>query len=177
VFLKCFFLNRYSHNNQEVIEMIRARKLLECPDQCPANIYNLMLECWQEQPFKRPPFSELHQRLRNLKAVYSNGSASTQSNSQHPNSKNSSNLLYNNQSAGSLKVLQFGSRGLSQSSSSGTSTGTGDYAVSELPIHSLTLNHHPTSDFSTIASNQSGMHLSYFCLLFKPFKLIFYLFF
>lgn len=168
MFLVFVFYLLNSYNNQEVIEMIRNRKLLDCPDQCPANIYNLMLECWQEQPFKRPPFSELHQRLRNLKAVYSNssyGSAqmqqsqSVQSNLQ-PNSKTSSNVLYNNQSVGNLpsKLNQFGSRGLSHSSSSGTSTGTGDYAC-ELPVHSLPLNstaHLQTSDFSTLASNQSG---------------------
>lgn len=63
----------YGKNNQEVIEMIRSRNLLECPEKCPLNIYNMMLECWHEQPSKRISFSELHTRLRNLKAVYSNG--------------------------------------------------------------------------------------------------------
>lgn len=153
--------------------MIRTRKLLECPDQCPANIYNLMLECWQEQPFKRPPFSELHQRLRNLKAVYSNGSSSYSQTQVQPSqsnvpplSKNASNLLYNNQSAG--KLLPFGPRGLSQSSSSGTSTGTGDYA-SELPAHSLghiTSHHNQPGDFSTMASNQSGRQIDSFSAYF-----------
>lgn len=63
----------YGKNNQEVIEMIRSRNLLECPEKCPVNVRNLMLECWAEQPCKRPSFAEIHSRLRNLKAVYSNG--------------------------------------------------------------------------------------------------------
>ena len=62
----------YGKNNQEVIEMIRTRNLLDCPEKCPMEIYNLMLECWCEQSCKRPNFSELHSKLRCLKAVYSN---------------------------------------------------------------------------------------------------------
>lgn len=63
----------YGKNNQEVIEeVIRKRNLLERPENCPINIYNIMLECWNEVPLKRPNFTEIHSRLRNLKAVYSN---------------------------------------------------------------------------------------------------------
>lgn len=61
----------FGKNNQEVIEMIRSRNLLEMPENCNLNIYSLMLECWAEQPCKRPSFSEIYSRLRNLKAVYS----------------------------------------------------------------------------------------------------------
>lgn len=63
----------YGKNNQEVIdEVVHKRNLLDRPENCPTNIYNLMLECWSEQPCKRPNFNEIHSRLRNLKAVYSN---------------------------------------------------------------------------------------------------------
>lgn len=62
----------YGKNNQEVIEAIKNRELLACPEMCPINVYNLMLECFAEQPCKRPSFTEIHSRLRNLKAVYSN---------------------------------------------------------------------------------------------------------
>lgn len=49
--------------NHEVINMISVRNLLECPQNCPTNIYSLMVECWHEHPERRPTFSELHARL------------------------------------------------------------------------------------------------------------------
>lgn len=52
--------------------MIRSRHLLRCPEDCPPHIYSLMVETWHEIPMKRPSFTELHTRLRNWKAVYSN---------------------------------------------------------------------------------------------------------
>lgn len=54
----------YGYNNQEVIDMIRSRQLLPCPEECPTVIYSLMLECWSTN--RRPQFSEIHQRLHNL---------------------------------------------------------------------------------------------------------------
>ena len=69
----------YGKNNQEVIEMIKNRELLGCPEMCPINVYNLMLECFAEQPCKRPSFTEIHSRLRNLKAVYSNSCVTSSS--------------------------------------------------------------------------------------------------
>ncbi|KAK6618580.1 hypothetical protein RUM43_012971 [Polyplax serrata] len=53
----------YGYNNQEVIEMIRSRQLLPCPEDCPSRIYSLMVECWHEVPSRRPHFPELHARL------------------------------------------------------------------------------------------------------------------
>lgn len=66
----------YGYSNQEVIEMIRSRQILRCPEECPPQIFQLMMECWNELPAKRPTFSELHVRLRNWKAVYSNPTSS-----------------------------------------------------------------------------------------------------
>lgn len=80
----------YGKNNQEVIEMIRSRNLLDCPEKCPVNIYNLMLECWSENPSKRPTFSEIHSRLRNLKAVYSNNNGCVTASSTYNNNLNNS---------------------------------------------------------------------------------------
>ncbi|NP_001191466.1 ror precursor [Aplysia californica] len=54
----------YGFSNQEVIEMIRSRQILGCPEECPARIYGLMVECWHEMPARRPPFREIHTRLR-----------------------------------------------------------------------------------------------------------------
>lgn len=50
--------------NQEAIERIRDLQVLSCPDHCPARMYGLMRECWEEPPSDRPPFSESCSRLR-----------------------------------------------------------------------------------------------------------------
>lgn len=66
------------YSNQDVIEMVRSHQLLLCPDDCPAWIFTLMLECWSELPARRPRFKDIHSRLRswdNL-SVY-NGPAQT----------------------------------------------------------------------------------------------------
>ncbi|KAH0628181.1 hypothetical protein JD844_009021 [Phrynosoma platyrhinos] len=52
------------YSNQDVIEMIRNRQVLPCPDDCPAWMYSLMLECWNEFPNRRPRFKDIHNRLR-----------------------------------------------------------------------------------------------------------------
>ncbi|XP_063927006.1 tyrosine-protein kinase transmembrane receptor Ror-like [Zophobas morio] len=54
----------YGYNNQEVINMIRSRKLLPCPDACPGYCYALMVECWAELSIRRPSFAEISHRLR-----------------------------------------------------------------------------------------------------------------
>lgn len=54
----------YGYNNQEVINLIRSRKLLPCPDACPSYCYALMVECWAEQAIRRPNFSEIAHRLK-----------------------------------------------------------------------------------------------------------------
>merc|ERR1719234_3075866 len=54
----------YGYSNSEVIEMIRSRQLLPCPEDCPSRMYAFMVECWHEVPARRPVFPEIHQRLR-----------------------------------------------------------------------------------------------------------------
>ncbi|KAJ8261519.1 hypothetical protein COCON_G00172420 [Conger conger] len=52
------------YSNQDVMELVRSRQVLPCPDDCPAWIYTLMLECWSEFPARRPRFKDIHGRLR-----------------------------------------------------------------------------------------------------------------
>ena len=42
----------------------RSRQLLPCPEDCPSRMYAFMVECWHELPNSRPPFAEIHARLR-----------------------------------------------------------------------------------------------------------------
>uniref|UniRef100_A0A8D8ZQJ0 Tyrosine-protein kinase receptor n=3 Tax=Cacopsylla melanoneura TaxID=428564 RepID=A0A8D8ZQJ0_9HEMI len=59
----------YGYSNQEVIEMIRSRQMLPCPEDCPPRMYSLMMECWHEVPVRRPQFPEIHNRLRQWSGV------------------------------------------------------------------------------------------------------------
>ncbi|XP_005929102.2 tyrosine-protein kinase transmembrane receptor ROR2 [Haplochromis burtoni] len=64
------------YSNQDVIDMVRSHQLLPCPDDCPAWIYNLMLECWSEVPARRTRFKDIHARLRSWESLSNyNGSA------------------------------------------------------------------------------------------------------
>ncbi|XP_034048199.1 tyrosine-protein kinase transmembrane receptor ROR2 isoform X3 [Thalassophryne amazonica] len=66
------------YSNQDVIEMVRSHQLLPCPDDCPAWIYTLMLECWSEIPARRPRFKDIHTRLRSWETLSNyNSSAQT----------------------------------------------------------------------------------------------------
>ncbi|CDQ86401.1 unnamed protein product [Oncorhynchus mykiss] len=58
--------------------MVRNRQVLACPDDCPAWIYTLMLECWSEFPARRPRFKDIHTRLRTWESLSNyNSSAQT----------------------------------------------------------------------------------------------------
>jgi receptor tyrosine kinase-like orphan receptor 1 len=59
----------YGYSNQEVIEMIRSRQLLPCPEDCPSRMYAFMVECWHEVPTRRPSFAEIHARLRHWEGM------------------------------------------------------------------------------------------------------------
>uniref|UniRef100_A0A0N4Z361 receptor protein-tyrosine kinase n=1 Tax=Parastrongyloides trichosuri TaxID=131310 RepID=A0A0N4Z361_PARTI len=52
------------YTNEDVIEMINLRNLLECPNNCPSTMYSLMIECWNEHPERRPSFNEIFTRLQ-----------------------------------------------------------------------------------------------------------------
>lgn len=54
----------YGYSNQEVINMVRSRQLLACPETCPSAVYSLMVECWHEQAVRRPTFPEIGHRLK-----------------------------------------------------------------------------------------------------------------
>ena len=56
----------FGASNQEVIDNIRGLILLECPLLCSQGMYNVMLECWQKMPVKRPHMDEILQSLEKL---------------------------------------------------------------------------------------------------------------
>ncbi|XP_028857389.1 inactive tyrosine-protein kinase transmembrane receptor ROR1 [Denticeps clupeoides] len=67
----------YGFSNQEVMEVVRKRQLLPCPEDCPPRMYSLMTECWHEGPAQRPRFKDVHARLRAWEGLSSHASSST----------------------------------------------------------------------------------------------------
>lgn len=97
----------YGYSDQEVIEMIRTRQLLPCPEDCPSRMYAFMVECWHEVPSRRPSFAEIHARLRHwegMSAGYQSTTHSMCNASQHSGSQHSSTGPSNN--TGSTNLSQ-----------------------------------------------------------------------
>lgn len=55
-----------SYANSQVVDLIIAGRLLDCPSYSEPSFYALMLECWREIPAQRPNFNELIQKLTQL---------------------------------------------------------------------------------------------------------------
>ncbi len=108
----------YGYSNQEVIEMIRSRQLLPCPEDCPSRMYAFMVECWHEVPTRRPSFAEIHARLRHWEGM----SAGYQS---------TSHSMCNASQYSGYGVGGVGGGG-SQHSSTGPSNNTGSTNLSKL---------------------------------------------
>nr|DBA22050.1 TPA: hypothetical protein GDO54_013125 [Pyxicephalus adspersus] len=53
-------------NNSELLQYLRKGKRMSAPKDCSEKIYQIMLECWNADPHKRPTFSELKVSIDNL---------------------------------------------------------------------------------------------------------------
>ena len=54
----------FSLTNEEVVAHVRDGNVLNCPDRCPQEIYDLMLDCWAMNPSERPTAAEINMGLR-----------------------------------------------------------------------------------------------------------------
>uniref|UniRef100_A0A8D2L6D0 Protein kinase domain-containing protein n=1 Tax=Varanus komodoensis TaxID=61221 RepID=A0A8D2L6D0_VARKO len=52
-----------SMSNQQTREAVERGMRLSAPDRCPAEVYRLMLSCWEYEPQNRPSFSIIRQEL------------------------------------------------------------------------------------------------------------------
>lgn len=55
--------------NNEIMRFLDAGNRLEKPEICSQFLYELMMECWNENPDDRPSFSEIYERLNPSKNV------------------------------------------------------------------------------------------------------------
>ncbi|XP_065569518.1 tyrosine-protein kinase transmembrane receptor Ror-like isoform X2 [Artemia franciscana] len=107
----------YGYSNQEVVEMVRSRQLLPCPEECPSRVYALMVECWCEVPLRRPTFQEIHTRLRSWEGLASSGQTVSSGIASFPNRPPSHS-----------SVSQHSSTGPSNNTGSTQLSGAGQYA-------------------------------------------------
>ncbi|XP_068430107.1 neurotrophic tyrosine kinase, receptor, type 2b [Clinocottus analis] len=56
----------YQLSNNEVIECITQGRVLQRPRCCPKEVYDLMLGCWQREPYMRLSIKEIHSMLQSL---------------------------------------------------------------------------------------------------------------
>ncbi|KAK6315582.1 BDNF/NT-3 growth factors receptor-like isoform X1 [Coregonus clupeaformis] len=56
----------YQLSNNEVIECITQGRVLQRPRSCPKEVYDLMLGCWQREPYMRLNIKEIHSLLQSL---------------------------------------------------------------------------------------------------------------
>ncbi|KAK0161569.1 hypothetical protein PV327_010028 [Microctonus hyperodae] len=57
----------YGMTHEEVVKYIKDGNVLECPDNTPKDIYNLMKICWNRRPTDRPSFRTIYQTLDTIK--------------------------------------------------------------------------------------------------------------
>ena len=55
-------------SNAQVLEAIQQDYRMLCPMECPNELYEVMWECWKEDPESRPMFETLQQRLKDFAA-------------------------------------------------------------------------------------------------------------
>lgn len=53
-------------STDEFLSYLKSRKRMDQPDSCPDEFYSIMLACWEEDPYSRPLFSELYERIGNI---------------------------------------------------------------------------------------------------------------
>ena len=81
----------FGKTNDEVADAIRKGHLLSRPADCPQQIYEIMLQCWNGEPDARPDFAELHSNLNECRSSVSSSSDErlSESGGDHTRSMNS----------------------------------------------------------------------------------------
>ena len=53
-------------SNEKVFEKVKNDYRMPAPDNCPNEIYQIMLQCWNNDPQKRPTFQQLYEEIQKL---------------------------------------------------------------------------------------------------------------
>jgi len=63
-------------SNYQAMEHILDNDLLPCPDNCPKQIFHIMVECWQVEANSRPVFAEIYNKLKAMSDIATTHSSS-----------------------------------------------------------------------------------------------------
>ncbi|XP_069831031.1 proto-oncogene tyrosine-protein kinase ROS isoform X2 [Dendropsophus ebraccatus] len=55
------------YSNMEVLHYVRSGQRMDSPDNCPDDMWNMMLKCWTQNPAQRPNFAQIQKQLEELK--------------------------------------------------------------------------------------------------------------
>lgn len=58
----------YGMTHEEVVKYIKEGNVLQCPDNTPLSVYELMKLCWNRKPSERPTFKFIYESLNNIKS-------------------------------------------------------------------------------------------------------------
>lgn len=62
----------YGMTHEEVVKYIKDGNMLNCPENTPLVVYNLMRRCWNRKPSDRPSFHAIFQALQQIRYDYEN---------------------------------------------------------------------------------------------------------
>ena len=48
---------------ERLFQLLREGHRMECPQECPREVYRIMRDCWEEAPANRPTFTKLVQDI------------------------------------------------------------------------------------------------------------------
>lgn len=60
----------FGMTHEEVVKYVKDGHMLNCPDNTPLVVYNLMRRCWAAKPADRPSFAQLHQQIQQIRFDY-----------------------------------------------------------------------------------------------------------
>ncbi|XP_044147095.1 proto-oncogene tyrosine-protein kinase ROS [Bufo gargarizans] len=55
------------YSNMEVLHYVCSGQRMDSPDNCPDDMWDIMLKCWEQNPTGRPTFSQIQKQLESLK--------------------------------------------------------------------------------------------------------------
>lgn len=56
----------YGLSHEEVVKYVKSGKVLQCPENTPKSMHNVMVKCWNLRPSERPVFRSIHRELETV---------------------------------------------------------------------------------------------------------------
>ena len=77
--------------NKETMDHLTNGERLGKPDECPSEIYEIMLKCWNKEPSKRPTFESLCESFNKILVQYERAEGKVAEESNNNNNNNNNN--------------------------------------------------------------------------------------